>query len=401
MQRSGGHGFRLGTLVPWLLLVATPGALFVALRYGPLRNPPPSLQLQAHDPVTGLGENARLILPPDADTSREHAIRLPLLLAIRNTGTRPAEAGRIDLAVPWQIRLEAADGTPFPAEAEGGNPLLHYRLPLQEPLTVPAEQVGVVIPGLERIWVRPYAPSLRCTLDASGVPDFTPTPPLDAELLAQPVIYWSIIESDERRRTSGVLTLQLDPRLFDTPPAPEPPDYPALPLADTAQLPDLDRLELVGHRSTLCGEVIEPVRLESRVYATAGGRILALLVDGELRKLLFDLDGDSTIEAEVWSTTGEKMDRVRRARYRLPEFLLPLPPPPQPPVPVPVPVPAVPDTALADSLAVDTVAVRDTMGVRDIVAGRDTVPGRETERLDPASVRDTAVVRDTTAGTMP
>lgn len=332
MARASAR-IRLRTLIAVAVVVISLVAVVAAMRWGPLRNPPPALQLMAHDPLVGLGPTARLAPPPWADTSRRGAIRLPLLLAIRNTGSRPAVATGIRVAAPWQIRLESAEGTPLPMEAEGGNPLLHYTIPLDSGLTVPAGAFGVVIPGFERLWVRPVASALTCTLDAAGVPVFSPAAPLDPSLLARPTLYWTIHEEDVRRRSSGVLTLELDSRWFAVPPAPRPPDFPPLPLDDTTSLPDLSTLPSAGHRYLLCGEAIEPVTVGSTVHRTSDdGSIVALSVDGVTRKLLFDLNGDSLIEAEAWSSAGGRIDLARRTRFEIPDYLLPLPPPPEAPV---------------------------------------------------------------------
>lgn len=364
--------FRFRALLPWLVLLVALATVCFIVWFAVIRGGPSALQVLAWDPDGLTGNVARLEVAP-TDPLGPGTPRVPLLLALRNSGPTALQARSLALSLPSWLRLETDDGTPLPAEVDGGNPLMRYRLAL-DPVRVPGGSGPVLLPGVGRIWMRPFASAWRCTLDDDGLPAFLPAPPLDPRRLARGTVFWSVEEAGSGRRATGTLDVVLDPALFETGSVAAPPDYPSRVLPADSPRPDLASLVRGGTRTVACGGMIEPVTLTSTVYSTpTGGLILAVAVDDGMERLLFDLDGNDTIEAEAWAADGAPaVNRVRRARYAIPDFLLPLPPPPEP---------TPPDTMSVDSLAqpADTLAP-DTV--------RSDIP-----RSDTAAAPDTAVAR--------
>jgi hypothetical protein len=334
--------YHLRALLPWLAGIGIP-VLLVTLVWYWLRPRSSPLELIVYDAAGRFGNQADLSpLPNDPENGGRP--RLPLLLAVRNTGTRSASTGAMVLYLPSWLHLERDDGTPYDAETEGGNPLLRYRIAFG-PVRVEARRFPVVVPGRERIWLRPFASPYHCALDDEGRPIFLSAPSLDPALLADATIFWVVEETGSARRSTGTLELQMDPSLFDVEPALMPPEFPASVLPPDVARPDLASLPVEGRRTSSCGLMIEPLTLQSTVYqAGEAGRIIALTVADTVKRLLFDMDGDKIVEAEAWDRAGTgRLDTVRRARYAIPEFLLPPPPPPPPP-------PITPDSVPADTL---------------------------------------------------
>jgi len=341
--------YHLRALLPWLAGIGIPVLLITLVWYW-VRPRSSPLELIAYDAAGRLGSQVAL-RPLQGDPGNGGRPRLPLLLALRNPGSWTARAGAVVLYLPSWLHLERDDGTPFDAEAEGGNPLLRYRVPF-EPIRVEADRFPVVVPGRERIWLRPFASPYHCALDDEGRPIFVSAPSLNPALLADATVFWVVEEAGSNRRSTGTLELQMDSSLFEVEPAATPPAYAAQRLPPDVPRPDLGRLPVEGRRTSSCGLMIEPLTLESTVYrAGESGRIIALTVADTVRRLLFDMDGDAIVESEAWDAGTGRLDTMRRARYAIPQFLLPPPPPPPPPDTVPADTvqPAPPDTTARSS----------------------------------------------------
>jgi hypothetical protein len=339
---------KLRKWAPWIAGAGTL-VLLVFLVWYWLRPRSSPLDLIAYDTAGRFGQDVSLILSEVTGTGN----RVPLLLALRNPGTSAARAGAILLFLPSWLRLETDSGVAIVGEGEGGNPLIGYRIALDGVRVEPA-RFPTVIPERERLWLRPFTSPYRCALDDEGRPIFTSAPSLNPSLLSQVTLFWVIQEAGSSRRSTGTLKVRMDPRLFEVQAGSRPLTYAPSALAADAPRPNLNALPVEGRVTAACGDMVEPLTLESTVYrAGDAGRIITLAVADSVKRVLFDLDGDDTIEVEAWDEARSgRLDTARRARYAVPGFLLPSPPP-------------MVDTAAADSseMAVDTVqaAVQDTM----------------------------------------
>lgn len=330
-MRSTGR-FQPRALLPWLGALLVLVAVGVVVWRGPLRPGPASLDLLAYDERGSFVD--RVHLSPVANDPRPGSPpRMPLLLALRNDGPAPISAGAVVLSLPSWLSLENEAGEPLAHERLGGNPLASYRISF-DPIRLEPGRFPTVLPAASRLWVRPFNSPWRCRLDDEGRPAFIPAPQLDPASLADVVAFWSVEEAGSDRRGTGNFSISLDPTFFDIPPAAQPPAYPAERLPADAPRPDLATLPLEGRQHAACGGAIEPLTVQSAVYRAGAGRILVVSTGDTLRRWLFDLDGDSIVEAEAWDARGSgRLDLARHARYPIPEFLLPPPPPPPPTAP--------------------------------------------------------------------
>jgi hypothetical protein len=293
--------------------------------FGPFRPSAAALELLALD-SRGRFTTVADMTGTEPDTAPQLGTgvpRLPLVLALHNTGNRPGRIRFLDLYIPAFLLLYDAKGQPIAREREGGNPLAHYRFELpRDPIE--AGGLPVVLPGHERLWLESAISPYVCVITDDGVPDFRAAPRYDPVLLSQIEIFYSLSERTRSARSTGLLTLRIDPRLMRADSMPQPPIYPTLIRGDTAAL-DTSQLRRLGTREASCGEVDVPLTIQSISYATPmGGRVFAITHEGKRRKYLFDTDGDSVIDAEVWDPDLDGMfDAARRARFPIPTFLLP------------------------------------------------------------------------------
>jgi hypothetical protein len=309
----------------WLVALLVVVIIFgLTVWFGPFRAPPPSFVLLALD-ASGRFTATADMMGMQADTLPENSAglpRLPFVLAMQNVGGRPGRPRVLDLYLPSFLVLYDAQGNPIDRQREGGNPLVHYQFELPRD---PVEPGGlpVVLPGRERMWLEPALAQFVCVIGVDGVPEFRPAPDYDPQLLSQVRIFYSLSEGG-RARSTGLLSLRLAPELLNTSPAPEPPLFPTITRSD-ATLPDTTLLVRVGTRAASCGELDVPLTVHSTSFRTpGGGRVLAVQFEGRSRKWLFDLEGDSLIDAEVWDPDGDgTFDAGRRARFPIPPFLLP------------------------------------------------------------------------------
>ncbi len=348
---------RVQALLPWLGLMLAIGLLSVLVWFLFGRGRASAVELVAWDRDSFSDELARLS-PQANDPLGAGTPRVPLVLALRNRSPVTLRVTRVTLTLPSWLRLEYDDGEPLAFEADGGNPLMRWTVPL-EPVRLEPNRPPTVLDGARRLWIRPFSSPWRCTLDDAGLPAFRPAPPLDPVRLANPILFWVAEEAGGGRRATGTLRLSLDPAAFAFAPVETPPVFPALELPADSPRPDLGRMPVEGTRTIECGGMIEPLTLHSTVYRPrGGGRIVSVSADDAPARLLFDLDGDDTIEAEAWAqAAGGRIDRVRRTHYPVPGFLLP--PPPPPPADT---VPANPDSVTTRPDTAAAATPRDTTG---------------------------------------
>ncbi len=292
---------------------------------GPGVVPRARLELLALDADSHFSATARLAVP---DSQPRGALpRVALILALRNTGERAASPRALHLSVPGWIRLLAADGSPLPAADAGDDALRSYRLALNGEAIEPGS-LPQVPAGLEQLWVVADLGNITCRLRWDGVPEFTPMPAFDPAALANVGAFYSLEVGNDRQ--TGVLMLHLDTALVRErgtldmrigPTVLHPPDVP---------LPHIVDMALEGRRDAVCGAPEQRVTLESMVWRTDGGkgRFIVIFREGEVRRLLYDLDGDGRIELEAWDGDRDgHLEASRTASWPIPPFLLPLPPP--------------------------------------------------------------------------
>jgi hypothetical protein len=155
------------------------------------------------------------------------------------------------------------------------------------------------------------------------VPEFVPSPQLDPAALAEISIFYSLVMRRAADRSTGVITVRLDPAQLQVSSASMPPVFPTVADDIDAELPDLGPLRYGGERRALCGEPEQPMELFTVTWETAGGaRLYVIYVQDAPRKHLYDLNGDGTIDLEVWDADGDgRFDARREARFPVPDFL--------------------------------------------------------------------------------
>jgi hypothetical protein len=360
----------------WALLVLLVGGIVAAAFWiGPLRPLPAELQLVARTErgqyATSVRYDANRAAP---GTTPGAAVRLPLVLGVRNVGVQPARPAALYLSVPWHFRVLDASGVPLPAQHTTGNPLTRLRVALEADW-IQADSAVVPLLSADTLWLEPTLPSYYCIFLSEGVPDFVPAPAYDAELVARFQVFYSFSAASSARQT-GVLEVEVDPELVRVEPAPVPPAYPVTYQEPEVPLPELGPLVKIGSRTEQCGDPDQSLTLQTVLWETAsGGAFYVLYSGGQPRKYLFDLDRDGEIELEIWDQDGDgRFEARRQARFRAPAFLQPVRPaltdtvaaPPDsatlgaPPAAVVRPDSLRPDSARRDTLRRDTLR-RDTL----------------------------------------
>jgi hypothetical protein len=288
-----------------------------ALWLGPLRAPPPQLELLAIAGEQALPDvMVRGVVDPDQD-----GLRFPLQLAVRNAGMQRRQAQQVALHVPGRYRLVTQRGR-LSGEVVPGVPLRRYVLDIAAPPFEPGAPPRP-LPGLETIWLEPDLPRYYCTAQ-DDVPEFIPAPHYDAETLSDVRIFYSMHSGAQR--STGLLRVRVDPLQIAVTPAAMPPPFPTVLEEPEAQVPELGMLRYGGTRTTWCGDPEQPLELYVVQWlAGTGGRFYVIYVQGQPRKHLYDLNGDGVIELETWDVNGDgRFEARRQARYAVPEFLLPL-----------------------------------------------------------------------------
>lgn len=392
-------GFRLGRGGVVLLLSAGV-LLLVAYWIGPYRPLPARLELLA---VAGDSAVPRITAEPRRTPQGSVVFAVPL--AVRNVGAAPARPRRLVLNVPAQYRIASTRGR-LTGDVSAGVPLRRYVVELPAPSLEPGSAT-VSLPGMDTIFLEPDLPRYYCTLQGMQVPEFSPGPSHDPEMLSQIRIFYSFAGTAGPERHTGVLTVQLDPALLRVTPATMPPPFSTEVREPEIAAPDVGVVAFGGARAATCGDPEQPVQLYTVIWESrAGARLYVIFVDGEPRKRLYDVNGDGIVDLETWDASGDGLFEARReARFAVPEFLLPLPPrdpsmfEPDPEQPdsawldlfhrfaagparfaesrlVPHP-----EVAAADTLATDSLAASPTAPPGDIAADLGPVPPATPEFL--------------------
>jgi hypothetical protein len=317
MSRAQRFGINIGR--GWMLLLLVVAALVgVAYWLGPLRTPPPALELLIVD-----GDQAVADIAVRGERDPESgAIRYALPLAVRNAGFQTGRPQTLTFSVPGRYRLSTAQG-PLDSEVTPGVPLRRYVLTVAAPALRPGEPPQR-LPGLETIWLEPDLPDWYC-IDNNGVPEFIPAPVYDATALAEVRIFYSLALRRPEERSTGVLTVRVDPEQLSRTAVAMPPTFSTtLDDFDTAP-PDLGPLQYSGERRVYCGDPEQPMELFTVTWQTTGGaRFYVIYVHDRPRKHLYDMNGDGTVDLEIWDADGDGRFTARReARFPVPEFLQP------------------------------------------------------------------------------
>lgn len=316
-----GSGIGYGRFV---LLLIVPALAGTACRMGPAREPPPDVELVALDN----GQPAVALEVAGTRAADGDALRFAVPLAARNRGTGAVVPRRVALSVPGRFWVAGPGGVRLPAEVTPGVALHRHVIEL-EPVPLPPDGEPHPLPGLELVLLEPDLPRYSCTARGDIIPEFIPAPALDPRTLANVLIFYSVELNGYAGRSTGLLTVRLDPAQLEVAPAPLPPVFPAttLDVPDTRP-PDPGVLRFAGTRAAWCGDPEQPMTLFTALFEGPGGaRAYAIHVDGRARKRLYDLTGDGVIDLETWDADGDgRFDTRRRARFAVPGFLVPLPP---------------------------------------------------------------------------
>lgn len=287
--------------------------------------PAPTLQLLALSPEGGF---APAIAIPFSAADRDPPLgtgvpRVHVVLGLHNTGTRATTAGHLDLSVPAWLHLHDREGHRIEGEQKPGNPLVRYRLRV-EPGTIEPGTSPVVVPPWETLGIEFATGPYVCVLDESGLPAFEPAPQYDPALLGVVQIFYGLSHDSTSARRTGLLTLRLDPTLAIVDDVPEPVRHPFIARADSTP-PDTTRMERLGARDAECGAVDRPFRLRTTSYRTVPrGTLYVLAHESATRRILFDLEDDGVLDAEIRDANGDGVfEAGRRLRMRVPPVLLP------------------------------------------------------------------------------
>lgn len=308
----------------WVIALLVLGVLALAATFVRWGRALPPLNLVALGPE-GTFQDTVSVPAAWGDTAAsapDAIVRFPLVLAVRNPGTRPVRPERLELSLPVRYRLTAA-GEALDPRMDASSPLLSYTLTPQLPAIEPG-RLPVLLPAYDTLWLEVISPSYYCVAVADSIPEFIVAPPPPLASMAEIRIFYSFEGGDLRDRLTGVLGVRLDTTVLRRDMPTQPPSFPMELNADLA-MPDLGPLTYGGSRRSHCGEPEDPMELMTTVWETAsGGRFIALDYGGAIRKHLYDLDGDGVIERESWDPNGDgRFDATRRARLPIPEFLLP------------------------------------------------------------------------------
>jgi hypothetical protein len=308
-----------GWIIAFLILLSV---ILAAYWVGPLKPLPPEVTLVAVED----GQPADVISVTAEPDEVEQTLRFPVDLAVQNTGTREAEPRRIVLSVPGRFTVIGPRGR-VAVEVTPGVALRRYVIDLPRQ-SVPVDGQTHQLEGLDRIWLEPDLPSYYCTTRGDDIPEFIPAPAVNASTISDVRIFYSVFMRNEPARSTGLLTVRLDPSQLQATPAPMPPPFPTVTRPQGVESPDLGRLQFAGTRTSWCGDPDQPLELYTAMWeGTGGSRVFSVHVGGLPRKRLYDLNGDGIIDLETWDYDGDgRFDSQRQARFATPELLLPLPP---------------------------------------------------------------------------
>lgn len=302
----------------WSVMILLVGLIVAAAFWvGPLRPLPPELRLVALQPDGTF---------TDSIAAPAHSIagqtRFPLALAAHNAGYSPARPTVLELSVPLGFHLVDRDGRAYPRATSPGTPLGRYALGITAATMLPGSVPELL---LDTIWLEPDVDSYTCTVLSDGVPEFAPRPPIVPGLLRRVDIFYSFRTPDTDARQAGLLQVRVDSSALRQPPAlMGEPGVPTI-TEPEAPLPAMGGLYQVSTTVASCGDPQQPVELQSVVYANeAGGRFIVVYNDGQPRKYLIDVNGDSIVEQELWDPDADgAFEGARTTRYSIPAFLFP------------------------------------------------------------------------------
>lgn len=327
MQRYVVKRFGFRITRGWFALIIITAALLAASFWiGPFRPLPAQLQLLA---LSSDGRFQEVVAIPSAwaDTlpaASEATARFPLVLAVHNAGVAPAQPTHLAINLPARYRVTNSEGQPLPFHTTMGNPLVRYELPVRLPKIEP-NQMPTTFADMDTLWLEAIVPTIYCTALADSVPEFVSAPPQDARAFSNVRMFYSFSGPRIRQRQTGLLTVQVDPNLVKRDPAPNPPIFETEVIKPAAPLPRMDSAIYVGQRATWCGDPGRPMRIVDLMWKTPEGGRFFMVYNGKVpRKYLYDLNGDSIIELEMWDTDGDgKFESRRPARMYIPSFLMP------------------------------------------------------------------------------
>jgi hypothetical protein len=317
VQRLGISIGRGGVVLILLALVLAGGAYWI----GPAWTPPPQLRLVV---LTGDSAAEQVSVRGTYDEATQQ-LRFELPLAVQNLGPRADQPRRVEFSVPGRFAVSTRRGR-LTGEVTPGVPLRRYTIELAAPAVQPGAPPRP-LQGLDTIWLEPDLPRYYCAEYGDGIPEFVPAPQYDGATMAEVRIFYSLSMRQTQERSTGLLTVMLDPQQLDVTPAAMPPTYPTVFQEPEVEAPELGPLLYRGSRTAWCGDPEQPMELFAVSWATAGGsRFYVIHVRGQPRKHLYDINGDGVIDLETWDIDGDgRFEARRQARFPVPEFLIPLP----------------------------------------------------------------------------
>jgi len=327
-------------MLRWFVIVAIAAAIIGIGAYwlGPGVVPRARLELLAFDATGQFSADARLAVP---DSTIANEVRYPLVLAIRNTGSRTESPQALSLTLPGWARLLGPTGLELESTDEGDELLHAYRFSLKvEPVEPGA--LPTVIDGLEGLSLVARLPDATCSMRWDGVPEFTKMPSYDPGLIANVEAFYSL--TGRRGRESGKLTLHIDASSVLSGRNTSFEFGPTELRKPAVILPATGPLSFEGRRMATCGAPELRYELETAVWRTGAagtGRLIIVMHEGRARRWLYDLDGDDRVELEAWDGDADGAAEAKRtASYRIPSFLIPSPRPQPGADTVPAPAPA-------------------------------------------------------------
>ncbi len=306
----------------WLIAAAVVVALVAVVRLIPRPGAEPPIHLVALGP-DGTFHDTLDVPASWRDTATDAAVRVPLVLGVRNTGSRAASPARLSVSLPVRYRLVDPRGA-LEARLVAGSPLVTYTVDTGLGPVEPG-RLPTLLPGLDTVWLEVLIPAYHCVILGDSVPELIPAAPPPVATMSNVRMFYSFEGGDMSQRRTGTLSVRLDSSLLDVPAPPALPSFPVV--TDTARAtPDVGELRFAGSRVTECGEPQNAVALRSSLWLTAtGGRVILLGHGGTVRKRLYDLDGDSVLERESWDADGDgTFESTRQAALPIPEDLLPV-----------------------------------------------------------------------------
>jgi hypothetical protein len=311
----------------WVLALILAGVIVAGLAFFRWTEPGPLLELLV------LGADGQfhetLELPAawgDTETVTPDAVaRFRVILGVRNAGYSTGQPHRLVLSVPARYRLVGPGGEELEGVADPTSPLVRYELDPRLAAVEP-QRLPVLLPAFESLWLEAVIPRYYCVEVADSIPDFVPAPPPALHAMSQVRVLYVLEDSTVEERWSGTITLQLDTTIMVVSMPAHPPTF-GMEVNPEAAQPDLGRLVEAGTRDIQCGEPEAPMHMVSTIWeAESGARLITLEYGGEIRKHLYDLNGDGVIDRESWDPEGRgHFTATRRAQFPIPDFLLPPP----------------------------------------------------------------------------